>query len=137
MRLPCAISACVLLALAGCSSEKPAPAPAPAPSSAPRPSPSGPSLPTTTAVALVPDFTGRGEQPVPVFTSGSYTVRVHCVGGGPLRVLDTTNPQVKPYVSTCDGRGNQIMTTLPKPAAVHLRIVAEPSSDWEARVEAR
>ena len=134
MRNLCVISACALLGLAGCTDETPPPAPAP--TSAPQPSPSGPSLPTTTAVALVPDFTGRGEQPIPSFTSASYTVRVHCVGGGMLQVIDTRNEAVKPYVSACDGRGNQVMTTLPKPAVVHLRIVAEPSSAWEARVEA-
>lgn len=139
MRRACVISICALLALAGCTN-KPAPTPAPstqAPKPSASPSPTGPNLPTTTAVALVPDFTGRGEQPIPEFTSASYTVLVHCVGGGPLKVVDTTNPKVHPYVSVCDGRGNQVMISLPKAQPVHLRIIAEPSSDWEARVEAR
>jgi len=89
-----------------------------------------------TVPVLVPNFSGRGEQPIPEFTSARYTVLIHCVGGGPLKVVDAS-AKAKPYVSVCDGRGNTIQDTLDSPEVRHLRIVADPGSDWEARVEAR
>jgi hypothetical protein len=85
---------------------------------------------------LVPVFSGRGEQPIPGFTAKRYTVVLVCTGGGPLLLTDVAK-KASDYRGRCDGSGNQVTIAYDTPQAVHLRVSAGPSSDWEARVEAR
>jgi hypothetical protein len=135
VRTLAAIAAVVALC-AGCTTttgDKPQPEPAPVTTSPAAPSPS---LATPAAPVLVPEFGGRGDQPVPTFTAARYTIVITCTGGGPVAVVDGKKP-IGGHVGRCDGSGNSITNALPATAPVHLRITAGSSATWTARVESR
>lgn len=123
----------IALYLAACTTDDARPAPS-VQSRSPSAAPSA-SLPAPTAAVLVPAFTGRGEQPIPVFTSARYTVVITCVGGGPVHLYDTAGKDQAPPGSTCDGGVSTTMIAAAKATPQRLRISAGPSSDWQARVE--